>query len=322
MLRGEKINFRFKTFIALMFSTTVLTAFIYFTDTGKVLETLKQGKIGLLVVAFFTLNIPILIHAFTWKEIFKISGIEIKYFDMVRVVLANIFINNITPFGDLGGEVGSTYLISKVTDYKPGKILSCIFNASLINFTPFATLLILGLVLTGQNFLLLFLAAPLSLIAIFSQYTFFKKFLPGSVLRRIPEKVFTFYRDFLEASKVLLKHKSRLLILMVLTHFAIVFDIFSVVIIGEAYGGDLFYPLILLVLPISRLANYFPTPGGSGSYEAMMIALLTFYMNITPAVAVSVVITYRALTYNMGLIFGYLALNSIGLDEEFLEKHR
>lgn len=320
-LSQKRGSFKSKAWLSILFSTAVLATLIYLADIQNIFQTLKQAKINLIFLALFTSNIPILIYAFTWKEIFKISGINISYVNSLRIVLANAFVNNVTPFGNIGGEAAVTYLISKVTEYKSGKIFSSILMASIINFAPLGSILLLGLIFIGQSSILVISAIFISLAVIFTQQSFKKDFLPETLYEKTPEKILSFFEDFIDASKKLLDYKPKILLLLGITHLAIIFDILSIIIVAEAFGGDLFSPLILLVIPLGRVANYFPTPGGSGSYEALMIGLLTFYMNISPTVAVSTVVTYRALTYYVGLILGYFALNSIGLDKDFLKKH-
>lgn len=314
-------TYKSKARLSILFSTAVLATVIYLADLQNILEILKQANLSLILLALVTSNITIFIYAYTWKEVFSISGIKINYINSLRIVLANVFVNNVTPFGNIGGEAAVTYLISKTSEYKTGKIFSSIFTASLINFAPLGSLLVLGLIFAVRLDIILLLMVISSSALIFGKYFFDKNILPDIFHSKVPEKVKSFLEEFLKASKTLLDYKPRLLVLLGATHFAIFFDVISIVIIAEAFGGDLFSPLVLIIIPVSRVANYFPTPGGSGSYEAMMIGLLTFYMNLSPSVAVSTVVTYRVLTYYVGLIFGYLALNSIGLDEGFLEKH-
>lgn len=314
-------TFKSKARLGILFSTAVLVTVIYLADLQNILETLKEANLSLILLALFTSNITIFIYAYTWKEVFSITGIKINYINSLRIVLTNVFVNNVTPFGNIGGEAAVTYIISKNSDYKTGKIFSSIFTASLINFAPLGSLLVLGLIFAVRFDIILLLIMILSSALIFRKYFFNKNTLPDLFYSKIPEKIKSFLEDFLEASKTLLDYKPRLLVLLGATHFAIIFDVISIVVIAEAFGGDLISPLILLIIPVARVANYFPTPGGSGSYEAMMIGLLIFYMNLSPSVAVSTVVTYRVLTYYVGLIFGYLALNSIGLDKDFLEKH-
>jgi len=313
---------RRKPTISILFSTCILGGLIYFADIGNVYNTVKDGNIGLLALALFVSNLPILIYAFTWKEVFEISDIELTYFSSLKVVLANIFVNNVTPFGNIGGEAAITYIISKITDYNSGKIFSSIFIASIMNFAPLGSILVLGLLITGQKTILMNLTLLIFLLIIFRKYFLGKRQLPDSIIQIIPQKVLKFFNDFLLASNNLLEHKLRLIFLLGITHLAVIFDVISIIIIAQAYGGSLYSPLILLVVPLARVANYFPTPGGSGSYESAMIGLLTFFMNLEPVVAVSTVVTYRAVTYYVGLLFGYLALNSIGVNDEYLKDHR
>jgi len=65
------------------------------------------------------------------------------------VVLANTFVNNLTPFGNIGGEVAATLYLSELTGKKKSEIFSAAFSASFINFTPLIILGLTGGILLG-----------------------------------------------------------------------------------------------------------------------------------------------------------------------------
>lgn len=68
---------------------------------------------------------------------------------------------------------------------------------------------------------------------------------------------------------------------------------------------------IFLVLIMSELANYSPTPGGSGTFEGAMAGLITLFMSVDFATALAVAIVYRTTNFWPSILLGYISLNSL-----------
>lgn len=292
----------------LAFTTLVLAALIYFSDFTAVKNIVSSANYSWLVLAAFSANIPLLIYSFTWKKILKASGLEIGYFRTFQLVLSNVFVNNITPFGNIGGEAAITYILSKITGESSGRIFSMVLVASLINFLPLASLLAAGLMIAGY-----WRSVSLIFLGFFALFLAVKKFswsfrdITG--VQKLPSRVEDFITDFRDALEIFSGRKKLLTGLVVFSHSWLVFDVLSVILIGYAFGLDLFSPLILIVIPLARVANYVPTPGGSGPYEVALAGLLHFFIGTSVAEGVLVAVNYRVLTYYIGLVLGYVSLN-------------
>ena len=299
---------RYQSAGVLGFTTLVLAALIYFSDFSAVKDILSSAEYSWLALAAISANIPLLIYSFTWNKILNTSGIEIGYFRTFQLVLANVFVNNITPFGNIGGEAAITYILSKITGENSGKIFSMVLLASLINFLPLVSLLAAGLIMAGywKSVLLIFLASAAVILAV---KRFSGRFREFSGVQKIPSRVGDFLRDFREALEIFSDEKSLLAGLLVFSHSWLIFDVSSVILIGYAYGLDLLSPLIIVVIPLARVANYVPTPGGSGPYEVALAGLLHFFLGVSVAEGVLVAVSYRVLTYYIGLLLGYFSLN-------------
>ena len=309
----KQVKIPAKLLISILFSLTVFTGLAVFTDPGEIINAVEQADIYLLLLALVAANLPLLIFAFTWQKMFHAVGIDLSYVRSLQILLSNTFVNNITPFGNIGGEAAATYFITKFSDHSAGKVFSAIFASSLINFSPLLTLLVLGMIssLYLELFSLLLAASVLAAALLY--------FLKSSELSKnpkivdlMPEKFKGFFSDFRESFGLLSESRSRLLMLLGLSHVAGLLDLLAVVLVGAAYGVNLFSPLILVAVPLGRLSNYFPTPGGTGSYELAFTGLLVFFFGIAPATAVSIAVTYRVLTYYTGILTGYISIVSLG----------
>lgn len=295
-----------------VFTTLILGALLYYGSSEQIFNSLGQANYGILFTAFVAANIPVLIHTAVWRAVLEKIGVSLSFLSGLQVVLSNIFINNITPFGNIGGEAAITYLLSRMTERPSGKVFSAVFGASVINFSPIGSLMLAGFMLTGYWFVAVSFILFLGLIYIFreSMFSHLKGFNLG-----ITDRLSSFIDDFRESSKLILRGRWDLLGLTVFTHLSVLFDIFSIILIGYSLGVNLLGFEILLVVPLARVANYAPTPGGSGPYEIALTGLLGFFFGIELSTAVIIAVIYRAITYYTGLLIGYIGYNSLHLSE-------
>lgn len=293
-----------------VFLTTVfLFILLYAVNLEASINALTAADPVFLFLAFLSANIPLLIYASVWNRVLGVTGLKLNYFTTLRLVLANTFVNNITPFGNIGGEAVVTYLLSKITDKSYGESFTAVFTSSMINFSPLITFLIFGGLYTGY-YSVLFLPA-----IVFSSYIIFTR---NGVNFGTPRFMTEFKNDFLKSMSVLKDSEERLWPLFFFTHFAVVFDILSIVLIGMSLGLDFYSLSIFFVVPLSRVANYVPTPGGTGPYELALSGLLSFFFTVSFSQAVLVAVIYRFLTYYIGIIFGYFSINSFQIGKKYL----
>ena len=306
---------RYKRLYAVALTTLFLVSLLYLSDTGSLIAALRQADPVLLLAGFTAANTPLLVYALVWREVLDISGIETGYFTSLRVVLGNTFVNNVTPFGNIGGEAAATYYLSKLTGGEKGRIFSAVLVASAVNFIPLLTYLVVGGTFSGYSAVLVL---PLLLV---SSYLLVSR---ASVLPEIssaglpvPERFLSrikgFYFDLVSSLEDMRGSWRSFLPLLVLTHLAALFDIFSIYLIALSLGLELQALELFFVVPLARAANYAPTPGGTGPYEIALSGLLMYFFQVPLQEAVLVVVIYRGFTYYFGLLGGYLAINSLGL---------
>lgn len=306
-----KTSGRVRSLAGIFLTTSLLIALLYFADVES-LTALSEADLRFIALAVLFANIPLLIYSFIWREVLGMVGLHLSYRRTFQVLLSNVFVNNVTPFGNIGGEVAVTYILSRSTGEKSGKIFSAVFASSLINFSPLVTLLIIGFSVTGYWTLIAGTAFLLFSIMLYRR----QNPIDFSIDIPVPKKMIDFLKDFREALKILSGSKKKISGLIVLAQSWLVFDLISIILVGYAYGLDLLNPLILLVIPLARVANYAPTPGGSGPYEVVFAGLLSYFLSVSFAEGVLVAVTYRAITYYIGLLAGYFALNSLHLSNK------
>ena len=295
-----KFSSKTKTFGSILLTSAILGLLLYLSNPAEALSNISSANPLLLFLAALTANTPLLIYAYVWQKIFGILKINLSYFENLRLLMVNVFINNITPFGNIGGEVVTTYILSKEISISSGKIFSGLLTASIVNFAPLITLLIIGSIVTGYWHII-------TVLAIFSLIS--KLLL--NYRPKLSSRIEGFISDFGDSLSIIKRSWKKILPLIGITHMGIFFDTLSIALIGLSFGFNLFTPELLLIIPLARLANYFPTPGGSGPYEVALAGLLSGFIGIKLSQGVLIAVTYRVLTYYVGILIGYLAINSV-----------
>lgn len=302
---------RIKALTSIGLTSLVLSILNYLAEPSTVISNIREAEPRFLVLAVICANLSLPIYALIWKHMLSLVEIQLSYAESLRLQLAGVFINNITPFGNIGGETVLTFIISRHLDVKPGKVFSALFTSGLINFAPMATLILTGAVMLDYWEIILLI--PLVFLGI-------KAFSLINYRPELPSRIQSFTSDFQDSMSMIKGSKRKILVLLGITHTWILFDILSIALIGLAYGLNLFTLQILVIVPLARAANFVPTPGGSGPYEIALAGLLSTFTALNLGEGVLVAVTYRAITYYIGLLIGYIALNSLQIRE--IEKDR
>lgn len=320
-------------------TTLIIGGLIYFANVSKFIDALQSASLPVLVPAFAAGLSVLLVFGYTWYRFLTKVGIDVTYFKSLRLFLAGQFMNSVTPLGQFGGEPFMAYIIKRNTDTSYEKAFSTVFSADVVNGMP-----ILTFVLGGAVYLLLFSSindlilqtvyAGIVLTALGGLIVYLLWFKAG-VIERYVLKALRFFSDlFGRGGSLVEKAGSRLQKVQnsfedigenprhlfhtaVVAHISFVLQVLCLyfIILSVASLNVEFTPLYFIIA-ISGLANFAPTPGGSGAYEATMAGILTFFLNIQFPVAITVAILFRLTTYWPGLVIGYLSFLSVGNGDE------
>jgi uncharacterized membrane protein YbhN (UPF0104 family) len=283
-------NYWKKIIVASTTTAIVLAALLIFTGFERSISLIIQAEPLLLLLGFILANSGVLVTSFIWKQVFESAGITFSYPETVKLVLSNTFLNNITPFGHAGGEPVVAYHLSKKTSRSVEEVLSAIIVSDFINFSYMILSAAIGLTYT-------FTLVQYSLLsaAVLSPYSKAKQFL-SNVSNSIKE---------LELST------SQLIKLLMISQITLVTETMAVYTIILSIGVETGYLPLLLILPLARLANYVPTPGGSGPYEIALSGLLVYFTGVEIFEASTVAVIYRSLTFYFGIIAGSASISTL-----------
>ena len=280
------------TATSVLTTTLVLLILVAVIDTGRGLEMILSADPGFLAAAFLLANLTLLVNAIVWREVLEGIGIEISYGKTVKVVLTNTFVNNVTPFGNTGGEPVVAYYLAEKFDQSKGRTLSAVLTADIINFSPLLTSAVAGATAYSPLLALSF---------------------PAVTLKDIKGKIAGEYIQFRKGFSDTSLNRTDVLKLVSITHISVGMDILAVWMVMNSLGLKVSLIPLLFIVPLARVANYTPLPGGTGPYELALSGLLIYFYGIPAAGAVSTAVLYRTITYYFGIFAGSAAAVSLGL---------
>jgi len=315
-------------------STLIMAALIYFAEPERFIDSIQSAKLLPLFPALvFGLSVFI-VWSFVWYRVFKACNIKMSYRKALRVFMAGNFMNAITPLGQAGGEPLMAYLLKENSGASYEKSLSSIFSADILNAIPPATFIIggsiyLALFKSLNNFiiqtvymvlLVTILGGILLYLLWFESGTIEKTILillekitavigkGEKLLETLEEK----FEEIENTFKSIGQKPIQLLKTGLIAHLGFVLQILNFYFIMLALGIQPDFTPIYFIVPISALASFSPTPGGSGTYEAAMASLITVFIPGTSfATGLTAAILFRLTTYWPGIPLGWLALNSL-----------
>ncbi len=318
-------------------STGIILGLIYFADLDQFIESVRKANALLFVPALVSGLAVFPVWAYVWMRVFRRSGISLGYFKNLKVFMAGFFMNSVTPLGQFGGEPIMAYIVRDSSDSSYERALSSVFSADVINAIPVITFSLAGavysvffrslnsMVIQGLYIALfvLLVGFPLMYLLWFEAGTI-ESFLIGLLERlkflglkqswidRVEEKMDRVADSF----DAIGNDRIYLFETIGIAHIGFFLQALCLFFIIWSVGIEPDFTPIYFVLALSGLANFSPTPGGSGTFEAAMAGLITVFFPASLATGLTIAILFRLTTYWPGLVIGYFSLNSLNGVEE------
>ncbi|MFB6143102.1 MAG: YbhN family protein [Halorientalis sp.] len=258
----------------------------------------------------------------------------------VLVFSAAVFSNNVTPFGQAGGEPLSALLISEAADTEYETGLAAIASVDTIHFLPSVglaavglTTVLLGSVAPGRNLRIAAAVVGALVVAIpVAAYLGwrYRYELEGAVVRGLTPLLTTLGRvvprvdpptaadiehrieGFFEAIDRVAASRTTLLTAVGFSLLGWVGLAGSLWVATLALGHPITYAAAMVVVPVGAIASITPLPGGLGGIEAAFIVLLVSTTGIPAAAASAAVILHRSATYWLPTLVGGATAAALG----------
>jgi uncharacterized protein (TIRG00374 family) len=253
-----------------------------------------------------------------------------------------VFSNNVTPFGQAGGEPLSALLISSAADSEYETGLAAIASVDTAHFVPSVGLAVVGFtfvtagaVRLGRNLTVAAVAvAVLALGLPVAAYlgwryryeleatvvralTPFLRWVGRVVPRRSPptaEGIERRIEGFFTAIDRIATDRRTLLQTLGFSALGWAALACSLWLSLSAVGYSVPVATTLLVVPVGSIASLAPLPGGSGAIETVLVTLLVSTTAVPGAAATSAVLVHRGATYLLPMLVGAAVASALGAD--------
>jgi uncharacterized protein (TIRG00374 family) len=328
------------TAVGFLGALVVLGALLVFVGVGRIVDALVRAEPALLV--------GVLVAALAWltawglalRTVLTVLGASLPAPVAVLVFTAATFANNVTPFGQAGGEPIAALFVSRVADTEYETGLAAIASVDSLNFVPSITLATFGLayfsteVAFGRR-LQFATAAVVGLALVIPVAGYYGWQNRYAVERRVvgaltpviqgvgrvipgkqpldPAVIEQRIEGFFHAIERVASDRERLALALGFSTLGWLFQGASLYLAMLAIGAPVDPEVVLVVIPVGAIAGITPLPGGLGGVEAVLIALLVALGTPAGAAAAGVLI-HRMGTYFLPLLLGGGTATALGAD--------
>ena len=275
------------------------------------------------------------------RVVLGVLDAPVKATTAVLIYTAATFANNVTPFGQAGGEPVTAYLISETTggEYESG--LAAIASVDALNFVPSISLAALGLGYFGVTATLgeqlryaavaigaLALGIPAAIYLVWQyrvrvEHGIARAVTPVArlVVKPLPgregptkESVLARVQGFFFAVERVASNRRGVVLALALSTVGWVALSASLWLSLFSLGHSVPFAAALLIVPVGSIASITPLPGGLGGIETVLIVLLVPTTAVDPVTAGAAVVIHRMVTYWVPTLLGGGVAAALGVD--------
>lgn len=323
---------RVTTILGFGAALVVLTVVVWIIGIGDVLDALGQADSSVLVLIVGVAAVWLSAWGLALWKVLSAIGAPISPPAAVFAFSAAVFSNNVTPFGQAGGEPISALLISSAADSEYETGLAAIASVDTLHFVPSVGFSILGftfVVATAakltRNVVVAALGALVLITVILTAAVLawrYQATVERTIIRVVtplirllgrvvpgrtvptPEDIEHRIDGFLTAVSRVASDRRTIVTAMSFSAVGWFSLATSLWLSLYALGYVVPFAATLFVVPVGSIAGATPLPGGLGGLEAAFIALLVPTAGVSASVATAAVLIHRGATYWLPTIFG------------------
>ncbi|MFC7140393.1 YbhN family protein [Halosimplex aquaticum] len=323
---------RWATVVGFAGALVVLAALVWVVGIEDILTQLRGIEIKYLLVILGVAVVWLFLWGMALRTVLGALDAPISVVMSALVFAGAVFSNNVTPFGQAGGEPVSGYLISRATDREYETGLAAIASVDAIHFVPSIAYALVGLTFVvagaaefGRN--LVFATSALVALAVgipaavyfgwqfryeleaavVRAVTPIVRFLGRVIPRKSPPTTADIERrieGFFAAIDRVAGSRSTVIEAIGFSALGWLALCTSLWLSLFALGHPVEFSAVLLVVPMGAVAGMTPLPGGLGGVDAVLIALLISTTGTAGGVAGAAVLVHRGATYVFPTVVG------------------
>ncbi|WP_435551923.1 lysylphosphatidylglycerol synthase transmembrane domain-containing protein [Natrinema sp. CGMCC1.2065] len=329
-----------RAFLVGAVGTIAVFAVLFFAVGARdIVDSLLSAKPSLVVATFVLAVAWLVAWSLMLRTVLAGLGIRVPVGKSFLVYSGAVFANNVTPFGQAGGEPVAALLISKVSDARYETGLVGIASVDVLNVVPSISLILVGVgyyattaalgetLETAVSSAIVLIAGIVVAMGLVWRYhqTIIDR-LPGIIAPRLGKLgIERFQSDTLEADiadrldrffeniERVATDRWRLAAVVGLSLCGWLFQVAALTAAFAALGYSVPPYVLLFVIPLANLAGAAPLPGGLGGIEAAFVTLLVPTTGIPASVITAAVLIFRGAIYWMPVLIGGLSVSSLGV---------
>jgi uncharacterized protein (TIRG00374 family) len=265
------------------------------------------------------------IHIRVWLSFFIYNGV--------------VFANNITPFGQAGGEPIAALLVSKVTKSRYETGLAGVASVDLCNVAASLTLIFLGVSYQATTATLAervetAVGSAVVLVGVVTTVLFLLWRYRNRLAQRVPSIVSPplvrvvprlssvpnlqsslteRLESLIESFELLTTDRRTLSVVFSLSVLGWLCQAAALITAFGAFGQTIPVAVALFTIPLANLAGAAPLPGGLGGIEAAFVALLVPTTGVPAATVTAAVLLFRGIIYWLPVAIGGVTTATLGV---------
>jgi uncharacterized protein (TIRG00374 family) len=334
---------RWATLLGFLGAALVLAALVWVVGIDEIVAALADIRPAYLLVIFAVAVLWLFAWGMALRTVLGALDAPISIPLGALVFAGAVFANNVTPFGQAGGEPVSAYLISRATDREYETGLAAIASVDALHFVPSV-----GYALTGLVFVLVGVGNP-DRNLVFAATTVggmtvaipvaaylgwrYRYELEGVVVRLVTpivravgrvvpgkspptaDDVAARIETFFDAIDRVANSRMTLIKAVGFSALGWLALCVSLWLSLFALGYPVEFEVVLLAVPMGAIAGMTPLPGGLGGVEAVIGALLVSLAPVPGGVAVTGVLIHRGATYVFPTVLGGGVAFALGFED-------
>jgi uncharacterized protein (TIRG00374 family) len=276
------------------------------------------------------------------RTVLDVLGVDASFVKSFFILNGAMFSNNVTPFGQAGGEPVTALLISKVTDAEYERGLAAIASVDSLNFIPSIVLALggAGFYATQTSFgrrlrlatgaiVVLSVAVPVLGFVGWRHRNALRRAIArmlAPILRLVTrvapvdvalsrETLETRVGEFFDSIGRVATNRRGLTLALAASTAGWVCQMVALWLAFAAIGNPIPFAVLLFVVPVGAIAGVTPLPGGAGGIEAVLVGLLVSLpgVGVGSGTALAAVAIFRGAIYWVPIAIGGGVVSVVGV---------
>ncbi len=317
----------------------ILVAMVVVVGADRVVDALLSAAPEYVLATFALAICWLSAWSVMLKLVMKSLDVDIPAVKTFFVYAGALFANNITPFGQAGGEPVAAMLISKASDSRYETGLVGIASVDVLNVVPSISLVFVGVgyyatttaigsrIETAVSSAVVLIAAILIVLTLVWRFRYaIIERLPPVIAPRLGEfgiaqldadtletELTDRMERFFENIERVAASRWRLTAVVGLSLTGWLFQVGALLTAFAALGHAVSPAVLLFVIPLANLAGATPLPGGVGGIEAVFVTLLVATTGISASAITAAVLIFRGAIFGVPLVIGGASMSAFGI---------